>query len=115
MRRDLAHIDATLRMLDPTNQPRSVVPTKSRKPRNSIFQRKEILVRVMTILREAESAPITTEAIAARIVADKGLEAVAEFMVTRLATNALKILEKREVVTTDDRGWGITTVGSKRT
>ena len=43
---------------------------------------------------------MTTEAIAARIVADKGLDAVAERMVRRVAIIALKALKKRGIMMT---------------
>jgi hypothetical protein len=54
------------------------------------------------MLREAESVPMTTEAIAARIVADKGLDPVVEPMVRRVAIIALKALRKRELAASDD-------------
>ena len=53
------------------------------------------------MLREAEGVPMTTEAIAARIVADKGLDAAAEPMVRRVAIIALMALRKRGVVIGD--------------
>jgi hypothetical protein len=54
------------------------------------------------MLREAESVPMTTEAIAARIVADKGLDPVVEPMVRRVAIIALRALRKRELAASDD-------------
>jgi hypothetical protein len=59
------------------------------------------------MLREAEGVPMTTEAIAARIVADKGLEDVAEPMVRCAAIIALKAMTKRGVVASDaGKRWG---------
>src|ERR1700722_3688240 len=78
LRRDQGHIDATLKMFDPAAQPRLIKPIRPYRPSNRIFERKEVRIRVTNILREAEGVPMTIEAIAARIVAEKGLEAVAE-------------------------------------
>jgi hypothetical protein len=109
-RASLAHIDATLKLLDPDAQPRLIKPIRPYRPQNRIFERKELLVRVTTMLREAEGVPMTTEAIAARIVADKGIEAVAEPMVTRVSAIALRSLLKRGVVKSDDgKRWSTTT------
>jgi hypothetical protein len=99
MRRDLAHIEATLRILDPTCQPRLIVRKRPRKPPNRIFARKVVLVRVTTMLREAEGVSMTIEAMVARIVADKGLDAAAEPMVRRVALIALRALQKRGLAT----------------
>ena len=99
LRRDLGHVDATLKMFDPTAQPRLIKPVRPYRPANRIFERKELTVRILTALREAESVAMTIEGIAARIVADKGLDTAAKPMVRRVAIIALKALQKRGVVT----------------
>jgi hypothetical protein len=63
-------------------------------PQKRIFERKELSLRILTALRKADVAPMTLEAIAARIVADKGLNAAAEPMVRPVAIIALKALQK---------------------
>jgi len=110
LRREQGHIDATLKMFDPDAQPRLIKPVRPWRPQNRIFERKEVRIRVTNMLREAEGVPMTTEAIAARIVADKGLDAVAEPMVRRVAIVALAALRKRGTADRDKAsgGWAIT-------
>jgi hypothetical protein len=108
LRRDLAHIDATLKLFDPSIEPRAIKPVRPWRPANRIFERKELTVRVLTALREAEGAPLTLEAIAERIVRDKHLESVAGATVRRVSAIALRALVKRGVVTTPDgKQWAI--------
>jgi hypothetical protein len=110
LRRDQGHIDATLKLFDPNEQPRLIKPVRPYRPSNRIFERKEVRIRVTNMLREAEGAPMTTEAIAARIVADKGLDAAAEPMVRRVAIIALNALRKSGAAAHDKAsgGWTIT-------
>jgi hypothetical protein len=110
LRRDQGHIDATLKMFDPDAQPRLIKPVRPYRPSNRIFERKEVRIRVTNMLREAEGVPMTTEVMAARIVADKGLEAIAEPMVRRVAIIALKALQKRGVVASDGKQWAVSTI-----
>jgi hypothetical protein len=105
LRREQGHVDATLKLFDPDAQPRLIKPVRPYRPTNRIFERKEVRIRVTNMLREAEGVPITTEAIAARIVADKGLEAIAEPMVRRMVIIALKALAKRGAVAGDGKQW----------
>jgi hypothetical protein len=108
LRRDLAHIDATLKLFDPSIEPRAIKPVRPWRPANRIFERKELTTRVLTALREAEGASLTLDAIAERIVGDKHLESVAGATVRRLSAVALAVLVKRGVVTTEDgRRWTI--------
>ena len=109
LRRDQGHIDATLKMFDPDAQPRLIKPVRPYRPTNRIFERKEVTIRIMNLLREAEGVPMTTEAIAARIVGDKGLEAAAEPMVRRVAIIALTALRKSGAANRDKApGWTLT-------
>jgi hypothetical protein len=98
MRRDLAHIDATLKMFAPDVEPRTIKPLRPYRPRNRLFERKELSVRVMTALREAGEGGTTLESIADHIMADKGLDDAAGRMIRGVVAIALKGLRKRGVV-----------------
>jgi hypothetical protein len=108
MKRDLAHIDATLKMFDPKAQPRLIKAIRPYRPRNRLFEPKELSVRILTVLREAQGEPLTLDAIAERIVGDKGLGAAAAPMVRPIAAIALLALKKRGIVAGD----GTPTCGS---
>jgi hypothetical protein len=42
LRRDLAPVDATLKLFDPTAQPRLIKPVRPYRPQNRTFERKEL-------------------------------------------------------------------------
>lgn len=108
LRRDLAHIDATLKLFDPDIKPALIKPVRPHKPPNRIFQRKELTVRILTALREARGEPLTLDAITEQIVGDKGLESVAGAMVRRVSAVALRTLQKRGIVATEDhKRWAV--------
>src|SRR5271170_297010 len=88
LRRDLAHIDATLKLFDPAAQPRLIKPVRPYKPQNRVFAPKELSIRVMNALREAEGG-LALEAIVARVMAEKGLDATAERTIRRVTVIAL--------------------------
>lgn len=73
LRRDMAHIDATLKLFAPGTEPRLTKPVRPYRPRNRLFEPKELSIRVMTALREAEGNVTTVDALAERIMRDKGL------------------------------------------
>lgn len=97
LRRDLGHLDATLKLLDPGAEPRTIKPVRPYRPRNRVFARKELSIRVMNALREADGA-LTIDAIAERIIGDKGLKPEAGAMVRRVAAIALNTLRRRGIV-----------------
>jgi hypothetical protein len=99
----ISTIDATLKLFDPSIEPHAIKSVRPYRPQNRIFERKEELsVRILTALREAEGAALAFDAIAERIVGDRGLESVAAVMVRRVSSTALRSLVKRGVVTTPD-------------
>jgi hypothetical protein len=102
MKRDLDHIDASLKMFDPRAQPRLIKPVRPYHPRNRIFERKELSVRVITALREAPDGSTTTNAIVERIMADKDLKPVAGPTIRKITTIALRALGKKGIVTKID-------------
>jgi hypothetical protein len=93
MRRDLAHIDATLKMFDANAEPRTIKPLRPYRPRNRLFAPKELSVRVMTALREAENGGAMLKGIAEQIMADKGLDAAGR-TIRGVVAIALKALPK---------------------
>ena len=100
-RRDLADVDAALKLLDPNEQASRITPVRIRRPSNRIFARKELPIRVMAILREAERGWETSEAIAAKIMTDKGLNDLAGPSIRTMVRVALRSLEKRGIVVAD--------------
>jgi len=96
-------VTATLKLFDPDAEPKLIKPVRPYKPQNRIFAKKELSMRVMNALREADGAPLMLDDIAQRIIGDKGLESVAGAMVRRISAVALRSLQKRGIVTTEDR------------
>jgi len=88
-------------MFDPKAQPRLIKAIRPYRPRNRLFEPKELSVRILTVLREAQGEPLTLDAIAERIVGDKGLGAAAAPMVRPIAAIALLALKKRGIVAGD--------------
>jgi hypothetical protein len=70
-RADLAHLDATMRLFDPSFQPKQIRP-KLRRARNSWFRPGECLRLIYDQLREA-SEPLTTRALAEQIIRLKAI------------------------------------------
>jgi hypothetical protein len=102
LKRDLAHIDATLKMFDPNGEPKTIKPVRPYRPRNRLFEPKELSIRVMTALREADGNAAAVDAIAERIMADKGLKEPAGHMIRGVVAVALRGLRKRGVVALSD-------------
>ena len=78
-----------------------MLPVRPYRPRNRLFARKELSIRVMNALREADGAA-TVDAIAERIRTDKGLDEAAGRMIRGVVAIALKALRKRGVVKAAD-------------
>jgi hypothetical protein len=89
-------------MLDPSAQPRLIKPIRPHRPKNRLFAPKELSIRVMNALREAEGGSLTIEAIVQRIMAEKGLSAPAGRMIQGVVAITLKGLRKRGVVIVSD-------------
>jgi hypothetical protein len=101
LRRDLAHIDATLKLFDAKAEPRLIKPVRPYRPRNRLFEKKELSIRVMNALREG-GAPMTIEAITERIMREKGLDEPAGRMIRGVVAIALRALKRRAIVTVTD-------------
>jgi hypothetical protein len=93
--RDLAHIDAAIRIFDPSKA-LELLPVKRRRPRDEVFARNELMRRTLEALRKAER-PLTAREIAAQIALDKRLETDRRSMalLTKRVVDALKRQEDR--------------------
>jgi hypothetical protein len=74
-RADLTHIDGVLRLFQPDRDPADIRPKRTYARRTRYFARNELSRLCMDALRAADAAPITTDAIAGRIVEAKGFDA----------------------------------------
>jgi len=72
-RAGLIHLDATMRLFDPDIRPDQIRPREQR-PRSAWFRPGECLRLIYDALRDAPP-PVTTRALAERIVAVKGISA----------------------------------------
>lgn len=72
-RANLAHVDATMRLFDPDIRPKDIRPKQPR-ARNAWFRPRECLRLVYDELRET-TQPVTTRALAERIMQAKGIPA----------------------------------------
>ena len=70
---NLAHVDATMRLFDPDIRPKDIRPKQPR-ARNAWFRPRECLRLVYDELRET-TQPVTTRALAERIMQAKGIPA----------------------------------------
>jgi hypothetical protein len=110
LRRDLAHIDATLKLFDPDAEPKTIKPVRPYRPRNRLFEPKELSIRVMTALREAEGNTATLDAIVERIMRDKGLAEPAGRMIQGVVALTLRGLRERGIAALTEETpprWGL--------
>ncbi len=99
LRRDLAHIDATLKLFAPGSEPKTIKPLRPYRPRNRIFERKELSIRVLTALREAPDGSASLGGIVQRIMVDKGIAPEAAQTIRRLVMIVLNGKKQRGVLT----------------
>jgi hypothetical protein len=99
-RASLANIDATIRLYAPELDPDSIPPKRTYR-RTRYFAKGELSRRVVSVLRQANGKPMTTAAITAAIVVDKGFpvgEGALSEAVTDMALTVLRRLCKQEAV-----------------
>lgn len=72
-RADLAHVEATARMFDPSYDGKRVRPKRPAPPRSTYFAMGEISERCRNALREA-TVPISADDVAVQAMRDKGLD-----------------------------------------
>src|ERR1700745_1058360 len=73
-RADLSHIDGVLRLFQPDRDPEAIKPKRTYAKRTRYFARNELARLCMDALRDAQGL-ITTDEIAAQVIAAKGFEA----------------------------------------
>jgi hypothetical protein len=73
-RADLVHIDAALRIFDPTYMPRRERNMISRYPRSDYFEHGEITRKSFEVLREARGTPMAAADIVVQIMKAKGMD-----------------------------------------
>jgi hypothetical protein len=73
-RSDLAHLDATIRMFDPSIKPFTIKPKNAAPSRSAHFEAGEIAKRCRDALRKAGASGVTTEDVALKAMAEKGME-----------------------------------------
>jgi hypothetical protein len=74
-RADLTHIDGVLRLFQPDRDPGEIKPKRTYARRTRYFARNELWRVTMDALRAADSALMTTDDIAGRIIVAKGFDA----------------------------------------
>ena len=74
-RADLTHIDGVLRLFQPDRDPGEIKPKRTYARRTRYFARNELSRVTMDALRAADSALMTTDDIAGRIIVAKGFDA----------------------------------------
>ena len=91
-RTNLAHLDATLRLFDPTIRPQEIRP-KPRRERNAWFRQGECLRLIYDALREA-AQPVTTRDLAERIMRIKAIPAAGNDRRERIQKTLLASLNR---------------------
>jgi hypothetical protein len=74
-RADMTHIDGVLRLFQPEHDPASIKPKRTYARRTRYFARNELSRLCMDALRAADSALMTTDAIASRVIDAKRFDA----------------------------------------
>src|SRR5437660_2195302 len=107
-RADLTHIDGVLRLFQPDRDPGEIKPKRSYR-RTRYFARNELARLCMDVLREA-SGLITTDEIAAQVIAAKGFETADTSLRAAIRDQLLTVLRaarKRETVEQVGLGRGV--------
>src|SRR6266850_8376932 len=90
-RADLTHIDGVLRLFQPDRDPEAIKPKRSYAKRTRYFARNELTRLCMGALRDAPSL-ITTDEIAAQVIAAKGFEAADNTLQASIRDQLLTVL-----------------------
>lgn len=100
--KQLAHLDATLRVLDPSYRADTVAPKRLRQVK--LFGSGELNRLIIDELRRADGQPMACHEIAKAIVAHKGYGAEAIHALTRrVRANLSYLIKHRRVVKAGDR------------
>jgi hypothetical protein len=101
----LAHVDATLKLLDPSANP-SAIPPKRRPKRVRLFRSGELGALILGALRKADGQPLGTAQIVDAIVRDGEMDEDARpSLMPRVRTNLAYLVRRAKVAKT---GSGVT-------
>src|SRR6266478_1094564 len=104
-RADLTHIDGVLRLFQPDRDPDEIKPKRTYR-RTRYFARNELARLCMDVLRDATDL-ITTDEIAARVIAAKGFEAADSTLRAAIRDQLLTVLRAaRKRGTVEQMGLG---------
>lgn len=109
-RADLTHIDGVLRLFQPDRDPAEIRPKRTYVRRTRYFARNELSRLCMDALRAAAGALLTTDEIAARVIAAKGFDvadSVLRKSISEQCVTLLRSLRKRGTVDQIGLGKGI--------
>jgi hypothetical protein len=105
-RADLTHIDGVLRLFQPDRDPDEIRPKRTYAKRTRYFARNELARLCMDVLRDA-SGLVTTDEIAARVIAAKGFEAADATLRAAIRDQLLTVLRAaRKRGTVEQMGLG---------
>jgi hypothetical protein len=105
-RADLSHIDGVLRLFEPDRDPEAIKPKRTYARRTRYFARNELARLCMGVLREAPGL-ITTDEIAAQVIAAKGFEAADSTLRASIRDQLLTVLRvARKRGTVEQMGLG---------
>jgi len=90
-RADLTHIDGVLRLFQPNRDPKAIKPKRTYAKRTRYFARNELARLCMDTLRDAPGL-ITTDEIAAQVIAAKGFETADSTLRAAIRDQALTTL-----------------------
>jgi len=93
IKKELAHLDATIRLFDPSFDPRTVKPAKA--ARIHLFKQGELGRLILDALRRADGEPLSTAAIA-DAVADAIGQPEARAIIARRVRANLAYMERRQ-------------------
>jgi len=96
LRREISQIDATLTRFDSSAHLRSLA--SKRRP----FARMELPSRIVNLLGHSKRGWVSVEAIAAQLIADKGLDDLSGAEIRNMTNTALKVMRKRGIVEHDE-------------
>jgi hypothetical protein len=104
VRDDLGHIDATLRLFDPTIKPATIKPRAPAPTRSAHFEVGEIARRCRAGMRDAGPDGVTADGLALVAMRDKGVDpddtAIRSDFARRLYWTFIRLAQKGEVAKT---------------
>ena len=97
LKRELAHLDATMRLFDPTFDPRTVKPRKA--SRVHLFKQGELGRLIIDTLRKADGEALSTAAIAKEVADAIGQPSARTVIARRVRANLAYLQHRQGAVT----------------